>query len=226
MSLRQTYYSPLYRNFREIGERDYQRIIRFYEEKEAQIGQLNFGEYFDLTVAYVDALFETGTYRKHLLMVDGVIEASIEHNVQYVGRTDIYRRMLFRKAASCYRLQEYDTAAHVLRELIRMDPAEPDNFHFYWRVLRTRYHRLQQVFRAIAIVCFLLAAIVICVEVLAIRSFYPSWTGWVENSRNLILGLGLLAFGAGELLAAGLAYRSAIRFRGQLTGGGRKKAAS
>ena len=213
MSTQQKFYSPLYRDFREIEPNDYQRIIRFYEEKEAEIGRLDFGEYFDLTAAYVDALFETGAYRRHLLLVDGVIIASIEYNVKYIDGQDIYRGMLFRKAASAYRLEDYALAEHILRELLRMNPADKDAFAFLHKTLRVRYRRWLQLGRALTIIALLAAAGVIAADVLYVRPFHPFYLPTMAWTRNLLFAGGLLALAVCYGLAWGLAYRRAVGFR-------------
>ena len=93
-------YSPLYRQLRSVAPDDYQRIIREYEEREREIGHLHTGEYFELTVAYVDALFQTGAYRRHQLVVDHVLHYCIEHNFRTLpdDDRDIFHHMLLRKA--------------------------------------------------------------------------------------------------------------------------------
>ena len=112
-----TYHSRIFRDFKEIDAANHRRIIRFYEDKEEDIQRLDFEEYFQLIVAYVNALFEVGAYQKHLLMVDVVIEMTIVHNVERYKGEDIYEKMLFRKAASLYNIMEYAKAEYILREL-------------------------------------------------------------------------------------------------------------
>ena len=110
-----TYHSRIFRDFKEIDAANHRRIIRFYEDKEEDIQRLDFEEYFQLIVAYVNALFEVGAYQKHLLMVDVVIEMTIVHNVERYKGEDIYEKMLFRKAASLYNIMEYAKAEYVTK---------------------------------------------------------------------------------------------------------------
>ena len=95
MSVR--HHSQLYRQLRDVDPRDSQRIIRMYEEREQEIGRLDVEEHFELTVYYSDALFATGAYRQHLMMVDLVIEASMLHNISHVPDVegDIFEHLLF-----------------------------------------------------------------------------------------------------------------------------------
>ncbi|PHI21540.1 hypothetical protein CEQ90_01630 [Lewinellaceae bacterium SD302] len=202
---RPNHYSPLYRNLAAIDPKDHQRIIREYEYLEQQIGQLDPDEYFKLTVWYVDALFATGAHRRHLLMVDLVIFASIDRNIQFLDGKDIYQRMLFRKAASAYRILDYGLCAHICRELIRMYPADPSARQLLQRALFQQKKPTLQFGRAAAIFCFLLTALVIVIDLLVVKNFYPAEHQAVIWIRNCVFFAGVLLFAG----AYGLAfYRS------------------
>lgn len=216
MPNRQVYYSPLFRDFRSIESNDYQRIIRFYEEKEKQIGQLDFGEYFELTVRYVDALFETGAYQKHLLLVDGVIEATIEYNVQEVEQVDIFRHMLFRKAASCYRLGAFKDAEHVLRELLRMRPDDQITFETLRKTYRQKAHALHQLSRASTIFFVMCAAMVTGFDVLFVTPFYEVYAADVRFVRNALIVAALCSFIGIQLYIQVQAHFRARRFQRSL----------
>ncbi|MGB3545804.1 MAG: hypothetical protein WBA17_02455 [Saprospiraceae bacterium] len=189
------------RDFRSIRPDDYQRVIRFYEAREEQIGRLDVGDHFELTARYVDALFHTGAYRKHLLMVESVLRASILYNIVRFDGRDIYRSMLFRKAASHFRLRQYQPAAYLLRELIRMKPANEQ----YRAVLRSALYRGRRDWlrfgSGTAIFCVLLSALVIIIELFAVRPFYPMYVNSVEWLRNDLLLFGLIAYGGTHLAA-------------------------
>lgn len=207
-----TYHSKLFRDFKGIEPNDYREIIRFFEDKENEIRRLDFEEYFELLVAYVDSLFEIGAYGKHLLMVDLVIEQAIDHNLRRPGEADLFQRMLFKKAASLYNTLELDKADYILRELVRIDPNDRLSVLFLKKCLRRQRPKLISNTRATAIFLFLLCAFVICLEVLIVRPFYSMHTGLIETSRNsiFILGVGFLI--GGDLLHRWLVDREINRF--------------
>lgn len=204
---RPRHYSPLFREIRSIDPKDFQKIIREYEYKEREIGQLDPREHFELTVLYVDALFATGAYRRHLLMVDLVIFASIDRNIQYLNGEDVYERMLFRKAASLFRTLNFPGCGHICRELMRM---YPDN-DLYPRLLQRSLFRQQsnklQFGRGAAIFCFLLTALVIVLDLLVVKNFYPNHHQAFIWLRNDVFLAGILAFA----LAYGIAWFQAKR---------------
>lgn len=195
-----TYHSRIYRDFKEIEASSFRKIIHFFEQKEEAIRQLEFDEYFEMLQSYVDALFEIGAYAKHLLMVDVVIEHSITYNIQFRKGEDIFQRMLFKKAASCYNLREYDRADYILRELIKIDPYDRDVSLFLKKCLRRKHPQMVYRSRAASIFLFLMTAFIISLEVLLIRPFYRMHVPTVEASRLSLFFLGCLVLVGGDLL--------------------------
>jgi hypothetical protein len=210
--LQPTYHSKLYRDFRSIDAAAWRDIIHFFERRETDIRALDFDEYFELLYAYVNALFEVGAYQKHLVMVDEVIEAAICHNIDTYKQEDIFKKSLFRKAASLYNTSDYHHADHILRELVRMDPDYHDALSFLKKCLRSMHFRSLQVFRATGVFLFLTAAVVISVEVLFVRPFYAQYAGWAEVIRILLFVAGVGALTLGELWHRWLAHRRAEAF--------------
>lgn len=178
-----TYHSKLYRDFKEIEQNAYQELIRFYEDHEPEIRQLDFEEYFDLLVAYVDALFDVGAYRTHLLMVDVVIETSIQENIILHNGRDIFKEMLFRKAASCFNMRKLDEADKILRQFIRIYPKDEQGILFLKKCLRKKRPNYLNNAHAVTIFLLLLTALVIAIEVLLVRPFYGLFVDLVEQSR-------------------------------------------
>ncbi|MEM9259312.1 MAG: hypothetical protein AAGA62_06660 [Bacteroidota bacterium] len=209
------HYSQLYRQLRDLNPRDHQRIIRTYEEQEAEIGQLDALEYFELTVYYVDALFETGAYRQHLMMVDHPIQACIAENIERVeGITgDIFEHLLFRKAVSAFRLQDYPKAIHVTKELIRINPER----ELFVRFLRATIFKEQtgvlQFGRASFIFCMLLTAFVITLDLLFVRTFYPSQSDLMQGVTIDVFVIGLLLLVGSFGFAFYRAHREAFTFQ-------------
>ena len=207
------HHSQLYRQLRDVDPRDNQRIIRMYEEREQEIGRLDVEENFELTVCYAEALFATGAYRQHLMMVDLVIQASMQHNISEVPgiEGDVFQHLLFRKAVSAYRLRNYELAAHVARELIKINPERS----MFVRFLRITYFKAQQSVlqfgRGAFIFCILLAAAGVTFELLFVRPFYPNYLDYSQafivfafsSSFSLLLGAYLFAHWRAHLRAYG-----------------------
>ncbi|TXB67969.1 hypothetical protein [Phaeodactylibacter luteus] len=195
-----TYHSRIFRDFKEIEESNHRRIIHFYEGQEGQIRGLDFEEYFELLMAYVNGLFEVGYHQKHLLMVEVAIGEVIAQNVRLYKGEDVLERLLFRKAASHYRCLQYDACDHTLKELVRINPFHTDAAAFLKKCLRRKEPRFVQHAKALSIAAFLVAALVIAFEVLLVRPFYEVYAKDVELSRNGVFALGCLSLIGGLLI--------------------------
>ena len=202
-----TYHSRIYRDFREIPEKDYHGKIRYFEKKEDEIRQLGFDEFLELTTAYTDALFQSGGYRKHALMAEVVLELTIRHNIFRYKGEDLFRTTLFQKAASHYNLFESETAEHLFSELLKLDPSDRDAAHFFRKCRQRRYPRLQNGFRAVSIFLFLMAAGLVALEILVVQPFYGLYAPLLEYSRNTLFFIGCTGMGLGYIWVRWLAER-------------------
>jgi tetratricopeptide (TPR) repeat protein len=195
----QTYHSQVFRNFKVIDALEYRKIVHFYERYEKSILQLDFEEYFEMVVAYTQALFEIEAYRKHIMMADVVIETSISQNITHINKEEIFLSTLFQKAASYYQLQDFAKAEHTLKELIKLQPKDPLSIRLLEKVFRDNRPSYIRYARAFAIFTFLVAALGVAIEVLIIRHFLPDWIMMTEWFRNGIFALGVCALTIPEL---------------------------
>lgn len=145
-----------------------------------------------MLLAYTNALFEIGNYEKHLIIVDQVLEVSVMHNIVFFNGEDIFRNSLFKKAASSFHTHRLEQAAYILRELLRIDPYDKDAALFLKKCLRYVHPPFLKKARAISIFLFLASALIICFELLVIRTFYPEHAQFVESLRNCVFLTGIL----------------------------------
>jgi len=207
-----TYQSKLYRNFKEIELTDYRGVVRFYEENEDQIQRLDQEEYFELLATYVNSLFEIGAYQKHLLLIDRVVEMTVDRNIQVYQGIDLFGVMLFRKAASLYNIMEYSRAEYILQELTRINPENEEVILFLKKCQRRKSSDIIQCTRASGIFLLLLTALIIAVEVLFIRPFYEMYVPLIERTRFSTFGLACFLLVAGDLIHRWQAERRVNRF--------------
>ena len=193
------YRSKIYRDFKEIDSCEYRTIIRFFEDNLEDIRNLELEEYFELMVTYLDSLFEIGAYERYLRLANGAIETSIIHNIHFFRGEDVYRKLLFRKAAAHHNLHQNEKAQHVIRELIKMDPYDEESIQFLKKSLWVEKPRFISNSRGWSILLFILAAVVICLELLLVRPFFPEYTAMVEMSRMVLFGLGLVTMFMGDV---------------------------
>ncbi|MBV6440474.1 MAG: hypothetical protein EPGJADBJ_02143 [Saprospiraceae bacterium] len=188
----------LYRDFKALGTNDFYGVVRFYEQFEDGIRALDFEEYLECTLAYTNALYETGLHGKHVVMCDHLLEVIIMQNIETWGGEDIYERVLFRKAASLFHLQEYPKAEHVLRELVKINPADPLPRRFLEKCLLHQKPAWLMKTRAACVALSLLAACVIALELFIVKPFFAAWLLPMQVAHNALLGAGIGVFVVGE----------------------------
>lgn len=190
----------LYRDFKALETNDYYGIIRYYEHFEDAIRTLDFEEYLECTLAYTNALFQTDHHGKHTVMCDHLLEIIIMQNVGTWGGDDLYERVLFQKAVSLFYLQEYPKAEHVLRELIKINPADPMPCRFLHKCLLHQKPAWLMRTRAAGVGLALLAALVIALELFVVKPFIEGWLVPTQIAHNLLIGTSVGVFAVGEML--------------------------
>lgn len=205
---RPAYRSRLYRDFKSLEAGSPHSLIRFFEGAEADIRQLEDEEFFELLHAYANALFRAGAYAKYKTVADELIACCLDRDLG----DKLFLEAIFCKAASCYQLMEYEQAAHLFRELIRIDPSFAEARRGLQRTLyRIKSDRLLTA-RAASILVLMAAALVTAVELLAVRYFLPEWTWAVEWLRIGLFAAGVLILAGSDLYQRRKAWLEARRF--------------
>ncbi len=195
-----TKYSSLYSAFKSIdGHNEYREIIRFVRYHEKDISLLEFSEYFDLMVTFCDALFEVGNYQRFLFYVDDLIESSIFNSIKIYKGENIFQKLLFRKAAAHYQLNNYNKAIYIIKELIKINPKDQLNQRFLFKCYRKNMPIQKKLNRSIAILLFLIVGLITGFELLIVRHFFNDYVFLFEWTRNILFlsGLLILIFGDG-----------------------------
>ena len=206
------YRLKLYRNFKAIEPTDYYGIVRYYERFEEAIGTLDMEEYFDCTLAYTEALFAIGNYAQHIVMCDHLLELVIMQNIESWGGEDVYVRLLFKKAAALYQLQEYPRSEHILRELIKLHPRDRLPVRFLRSCLLRQKPAWLTRTRGASIILIFLAVAVIALELFVVRPFFPNYYDTALILHNSLLIGGVLVLAAGEFGHGWRCFYSARKF--------------
>lgn len=192
------YRMKLYRNFKALEANDFHGITRYYERNEDGIRSLDIDEYFDCTLAYAEALFETGAYRKHVLVCEQLLELLINQDLDGWQAEELFREVLFKKAASHFRLGEFRQAEHVLRELVKIHPWDAMPQRFLQTCLLKQKPAWLSYMRVAAVVLSLLAAVTVMAELFVIRPFFTEHYQTALYAHNGLLASGVLVLVAGE----------------------------
>lgn len=193
-------HSNTYNDFKEIDMHAYQLIVDFYAMHEEDIQRLKFHEYFELHLAYIEALLETGLYQNLLKICDETIEAVIQNNIQYYQGEDIYRKLLLRKSAAHYNLLEYHKAEFILKELIKINPKDGHTIRSFRKTQLHRPPNYVQNTRNLGLLLFLFTAMVICFEMVYFGFGKPQTEMEliIEIARNIVFLSGWLVLILGD----------------------------
>jgi hypothetical protein len=195
-----TYYSTIYRNFKliEAAPDAQYAIIRYFEANVTKIQYLETDEYFELLVAYNEALFDVGAHQLHTKIAGEVLAESIHQNIKHFGGLDIYAHTLFYKAQSHLKLYETEVAIHIFRALIKMYPHEIT----YQRSLRNAFLLQQPNYllhaKATFIVLNLCVAAIISIKLFIITPFYPQYEQNTDILRNIFIAMAILVLSAAK----------------------------
>ena len=167
-----------------------------YEDK---IADLEIEESFDMLLAYADALFEIGEHEKHLEAADRILEGSVMNNIKFFHGEDIFQKTLFQKAASNFNLYEFEKCDYILREMLKIDPYDRDGALFLKKCLRSMRSATIRKSRNISVLLLIGSAMLICLELLIVRSFFPTHPEGIVFLRTLTLALSVTVLLGGEL---------------------------
>lgn len=204
--------SETYEAFLAIDAAAYKEKIAFVEEHFFMLRELDAEEYFDMMVLYSEALFETGEYHRQARLADHILEMSIERNIVHHRGQDVYFETLFKKAASLHNLDRIEEAVHILRELIKMNPESESTKLFLINCVIRQKKPAVRPYRTTSLMLLLASAVVIAVELLIIRPWWPIWADVLEMVRNGMFLSGVLLLVAGEVLVRYRAVEDVFSF--------------
>jgi len=176
----------VYYEYQEIDHKAYQQRIRYYERNKKAISTLSYEMRLEMTIQYVVSLFEVGDYYAYLKYVDQLLAKVINENVFSIDGDDIYQELLYRKAASYHNIVDYNKADHIFSQLCRIDKQSILYKKTFLKNSMDSLRYRDQKIRAVIISMFLLSGLIIGVELLSIRPFFPELISTVELSRNVL----------------------------------------
>ncbi len=203
-----TYTERVLDQFNQIDNSSYREIIRFYEQNREELKHLEIESYVDVQITYSSALFEIGRYNAFIKLVDPLIEMVIFQNIVHFKGEDIYQKLLFKKAAAHYQILELKQSQHILIELLKMDPQNAAVSYLLKRCLIKIQPDYLGFSKGISIFLFFVSALIIGIELLAIRPFFKDWSQEVEIMRSSVFISGIFILLGAEIWHRIRSYKS------------------
>ena len=191
----------IFDEFLAIEKENHQERIRYYERNRKDIVTLDFDAKIIIELKYAISLYEVEEYYSFLEKVDGLINIVISENIHELDDKDVFKELVYMKAEALHKTIDYYKAEHVYTELVRMDS---EDVRFTYGFKRNAYELLKYKYKninALSVLLFIVAAIIVGVELLMVRSFYPQLVFMVETVRNVLFffGVGMIAFFEGYI---------------------------
>jgi len=190
----------IYEDFKDLSGAEPRELARFYENNHTVIQNLETDEFFDLQVSYLTALFDLGSHQKLLDIIDEPIEVSIMHNIKEHNGKDVFRKLLYMKADALYHTMHFTEAKNIFLQLLRMNRSNGFYKEALAKTMRKMVPRFVKNCRAMSILFFILSAVVIAIEMLAIQHFFADYAVQVETTRNILFALGWATLIGAELI--------------------------
>jgi hypothetical protein len=197
------YYSPtyrlgLYRNFKSLAPGDFYGVVRFFEAHEEALFALDTEAYLDCALGYTNALFETDDYRRHNVMCDHLIQLIMAEGIYSWGGEDLFSQLLHKKAQALYRLESWPEAIHVLRQLRKIEPDNPEVTALLKETLLELMPPVRRRLRAVALLLLFVSAIAMGASGLIVQSFFEVWGPLSAGVSAGLFVMGLLILCVGE----------------------------
>lgn len=159
-------------------------IAKLYESKQEEIMLLSAERRLDILHMYIESLFELRDFYKMKKEVDVLLYLSLSEEIPVEYGKLYYEDALFWKAKASLELMEYDESQHILEQLRKINPKKKEYRSTLLKCLFKNKPDYVRTFRAITILLFLVAAIVILFEILIIQSFFMEILDYVRYFRN------------------------------------------
>lgn len=186
---------PIYWDYFKLDAAAYRDKVKLYEENVDQIATLIFEDKFEIDIDYLFCLFEIGRYERFLNKVDGFIELVIIENIIECRGVDIYKELLFRKAACLYQLHQFEMAGNILKQLINIDKSNPYYLGLYGICLRKIHKDIYLSMKAMVIASFIVILGITVARILLEPLFQYYFAPFILLRTGLLIGAILLLIG-------------------------------
>lgn len=187
-----SYDDSIFNQFITIDPKDYRKKINFYDRYQGDIEQLDFLDQYTINIELAFALFHIGSYPRFLSIVDSLIETSIIENIKWHDGVDVYKDLLFKKAASLFNLENYEACEKVAGELLKMDPSNEVYSLLYRNSILIQKSNRFKLIQATGILVFFTAIVVSFLELTVVKIFFTEYANAIIYLRCSLYILGIL----------------------------------
>ena len=175
-----------YLAYSSLSPEAYRDRVRFYEENKSFVNSLVYEDRVEVDLDYAFALFEIGKYQRFLDKVDNLIELVVIDNVELEGK-DVFKELLFRKAASLYNLWSLEKAESVISQLYKIDPEFPFVKSLFIKIRSKKPRFWYELNKALSVVAFLSGISLLLMQQLIFEPFYMEQASYIASLKTILL---------------------------------------
>ena len=168
----------LFNQFLYLDEKAFYDKIRFYEQNEMDISNMQMSDYLWIHAYYLDAIFQIGDYRKYTDKAQILLQQIIYNNITIFQGENLYEEILQKRSCSFYHLKQYDQSIHIAQELLKLNPARKDTKKILYFSLRSKHVRFLKFIKAALVTSMLATAFLLLFEQIVVVSFFPNSVNW------------------------------------------------
>ena len=183
----------IYLRFYTLGYRERLSYFEKYVRSNPYIGDKEKNE---MAIDHLLALFELGKYEKFLYEVDPMIEYVVDQNIYRHNGEDAFYLLLFKKAASHYNLEEWDSAKFILLQLKRIRPEDKISQMLLSRIERKKGLGHSPFWQSMVVLGFLFSFFTYILDIFIIEPFAYKWheVAVLVTELSFVLATVLLCF--------------------------------
>ena len=187
----------LYNQFLYMDEKAFYDKVRFFEQNESDVFNMNLNDSIWIQSVYLDAVFQIGDYRKYVDKSQKLLQRIVYYNISQFQGEDLYEEVLQKRASSFYHLRKYDDCARIAQELLKINPSRKDTKTVLLYTIRSSFEKINKIIKALFITALFGAAFVLIFYQIVIFSFFPSIAEWfLDLTANIFAPIFLLLISA------------------------------
>ncbi len=179
-----SYDRSAYLRFREIQENAFRTKVKFVLEQRDQINKLRYRDKQFIELDFLICLFEIGDYERYLEFVDKEIESVIRNNIFRFKEKDIYYHLLQCKALALFNLFKDQECLKLTKEICAINGNSKIPRIIILKLMKRKKRKWSIRLNGLSIGLILMTAVILFVELIVIRPFYPEHSITIEMFRN------------------------------------------
>ncbi len=168
----------LYNQYLYMDDKAFYDKIRFFDQNESDIMLMRLEDSLWIQSGYLDALFQTGEYKKYNDKSQQFLQRLIYHNIDYFHGENPYEETLHKKATALYHMRSYTPCIEHAKQLININPKRKDTRRVLFSAHRSAHTFALKLIKAGLMATLLMTAFLLVFQQIIVASFFSKMSHW------------------------------------------------